>query len=38
MRERAMMYGGDFTAGPWPEGGFTVKARLPFEAVNPGAE
>ncbi|WP_067180932.1 sensor histidine kinase [Microtetraspora niveoalba] len=30
MRERAMMYGGTFTAGPRPEGGFGVSARLPY--------
>ena len=31
MRERAMMYGGEFAAGPRPEGGFAVRARLPFD-------
>ncbi|GLZ15757.1 two-component sensor histidine kinase [Actinomadura sp. NBRC 104425] len=34
MRERAMMYGGDFTAGPRPEGGFAVRARLPYDDVG----
>jgi signal transduction histidine kinase len=29
MRERAAMLGGQLTAGPRPEGGFTVSARLP---------
>jgi signal transduction histidine kinase len=29
MRERAHMYGGTLTAGPRPEGGFEVFARLP---------
>ncbi len=29
MRERAMMCGGGFTAGPRPEGGFAVAVRLP---------
>lgn len=31
MRERVMMYGGDFTAGPRPEGGFAVSAAFPYE-------
>ena len=30
MRERAELLGGDFTAGPRPEGGFRVAARLPI--------
>ncbi|GAA3076103.1 hypothetical protein GCM10017600_09630 [Streptosporangium carneum] len=30
MRERARMYGGAFDAGPRPEGGFRVSARLPY--------
>ncbi|MCT2588779.1 sensor histidine kinase [Streptomyces sp. N2-109] len=30
MRERALMYGGGFTAGPRPEGGFAVSVRLPI--------
>jgi signal transduction histidine kinase len=29
MRERVSMFGGAFTAGPGPEGGFEVKARIP---------
>ncbi len=29
MRERTVMHGGDFTAGPRPDGGFAVRARLP---------
>jgi signal transduction histidine kinase len=29
MRERAQLYGGDLVAGPRPEGGFAVTARLP---------
>ncbi|WP_216858182.1 sensor histidine kinase [Actinomadura verrucosospora] len=32
MRERVMMYGGDFTAGPRAEGGFAVAAAFPYEA------
>ncbi|WP_158893828.1 sensor histidine kinase [Amycolatopsis anabasis] len=33
MRERVMLYGGDFTAGPRPEGGFRVTATLPYDEV-----
>ncbi|HEY8478584.1 MAG TPA: sensor histidine kinase [Spirillospora sp.] len=32
MRERVMMYGGEFTAGPRPEGGFAVSAVLPYDS------
>jgi signal transduction histidine kinase len=35
MRERAAMFGGSLTAGPRPEGGFEVLARLPFSAATP---
>ncbi|QKW40481.1 sensor histidine kinase [Actinomadura sp. NAK00032] len=31
MRERVMMYGGDFTAGPRRGGGFAVSADFPYE-------
>jgi signal transduction histidine kinase len=30
MRERAALFGGELTAGPRPEGGFVVAARLPL--------
>jgi signal transduction histidine kinase len=30
MRERVGLYGGKFTAGPRPEGGFRVTARIPI--------
>lgn len=32
MRERVALLRGDFTAGPRPEGGFRVTARLPVPA------
>ena len=32
MRERIDLLRGDFTAGPRPEGGFRVTARLPVPA------
>ncbi|MDL4770802.1 sensor histidine kinase [Actinomadura xylanilytica] len=35
MRERVAMYGGRFTAGPRPEGGFAVAAVLPYGPVRP---
>jgi signal transduction histidine kinase len=31
MQERVSLYGGDFHAGPRPEGGFEVRARLPLD-------
>jgi signal transduction histidine kinase len=34
MRERVAVFGGEFTAGPRPEGGFRVFARLPISAVT----
>jgi signal transduction histidine kinase len=35
MRERAALLGGDFSAGPRPDGGFRVAARLPLPAPAP---
>ena len=34
MRERAGLYDGEFEAGPRPDGGFSVRARLPLEAMR----
>jgi signal transduction histidine kinase len=33
MRERAALYSGELEAGPGPDGGFRVRARLPVEAA-----
>ncbi|ALG08143.1 sensor histidine kinase [Kibdelosporangium phytohabitans] len=35
MRERVMMYGGQFSAGPSPSGGFAVSATLPCSGESP---
>jgi signal transduction histidine kinase len=32
MRERVNLFGGEFDAGPRPEGGFRVAARIPLPA------
>ena len=37
MRERVALLDGEFTAGPRPEGGFRVAARLPLPARAGGA-
>ena len=34
MRERAAMFGGEFSAGPVLTGGFRVEAALPYESVR----
>jgi len=36
MRERATIFGGEFEAGPLPDGGFRVTARLPLGTPVPG--
>ncbi|MDQ4055582.1 MAG: sensor histidine kinase, partial [Actinomycetota bacterium] len=33
MRERVGLYGGSVTAGPRPEGGFSVRARIPVDGT-----
>ena len=35
MRERAALYGGTVDAGPHPEGGFVVRARIPVSTDGP---
>jgi signal transduction histidine kinase len=34
MRERVGLFGGELRAGPGPDGGFTVDARLPIQAAG----
>ena len=34
MHERAALYGGELAAGPRPEGGWRVAARLPYAVVD----
>jgi signal transduction histidine kinase len=38
MRERASLLGGELTAGPRPDGGFSVRARLPLAGAAPSPE
>jgi signal transduction histidine kinase len=33
MRERVAMFGGELEAAPQPEGGFSVRARLPLAST-----
>jgi signal transduction histidine kinase len=35
MRERAALYGGTFSAGPHPDGGWSVRVRLPYQSRPP---
>ena len=35
MRERALLLGGEFDAGPRPDGGFAVEVRLPLDRTEP---
>jgi signal transduction histidine kinase len=35
MRQRATLLGGELTAGPGPDGGFQVPARLPVDGESP---
>ena len=35
MRERVALYGGKFQAGPRDEGGYAVRATLPFDMASP---
>jgi signal transduction histidine kinase len=34
MRERVAVFGGEFAAGPWPDGGFRVRACFPIAEVT----
>jgi len=38
LRERVALYGGEFTAGPRPGGGWLVTARMPVEPAQIPAE
>lgn len=37
MRERVNLFGGELDAGPHPDGGFTVAARLPLPSEEPAS-
>jgi signal transduction histidine kinase len=36
MRERAALLGGEVAAGPGPDGGYLVRARIPLDPLGPG--
>jgi signal transduction histidine kinase len=36
LRERVALYGGELDAGPWPDGGWLVRARIPADLLPAG--